>query len=161
MTGHDQILGVTGKYSELVKSDNFGTYQQGRNEEKIMSNSWIRNSRILSTASVIILMSGILANSSSAAVSAGSGCTKAGQTSTVAGKKFTCSLVWVVTSVAPQQAKTTTSSGKESVSQGNARKKASSYLTYSGFSRSGLIDQLVFEGFSQSEAAYGASANGL
>jgi len=31
----------------------------------------------------------------------------------------------------------------------------------SGFSRSALIDQLVFEGFTPEQAAHGATANGL
>lgn len=46
----------------------------------------------------------------------------------------------------------------ESVSQQNARSKASSYLRYSAFSRSGLIDQLLYEGFSQGDATYGVDA---
>ena len=33
--------------------------------------------------------------------------------------------------------------------------KAASYLRYSSFSRSGLIDQLIFEGFSPADATYG------
>jgi len=44
------------------------------------------------------------------------------------------------------------------VSQSNAVKKAKSYLSYSAFSRSGLIAQLEFEGFSTSDATYGADA---
>jgi hypothetical protein len=31
----------------------------------------------------------------------------------------------------------------------------------SAFSHSGLVDQLVFEGFTPAEAEYGVSANGL
>jgi len=45
-----------------------------------------------------------------------------------------------------------------SVSQRNARAKAADYLDYSAFSRSGLIDQLEFEGFSTSDATYGVDA---
>lgn len=37
----------------------------------------------------------------------------------------------------------------------NALKKAYDYLEYSAFSRSGLIDQLEFEGFTTEEATYG------
>jgi hypothetical protein len=44
------------------------------------------------------------------------------------------------------------------VSQSNAVKKAKSYLSYSAFSRSGLIAQLEFEGFSTSDATYGTDA---
>jgi hypothetical protein len=43
---------------------------------------------------------------------------------------------------------------KETVSQSNARRSAESYLTVSAFSRSGLIKQLEFEGFSVSDANY-------
>ena len=41
-----------------------------------------------------------------------------------------------------------------SVSQANAIESAESYLRFSSFSRSGLIDQLEFEGFSNSDAAF-------
>jgi len=42
----------------------------------------------------------------------------------------------------------------ESISQSNAVSKAQDYLDYEAFSRSGLIDQLVFEGFSTEDATY-------
>ena len=48
----------------------------------------------------------------------------------------------------------------ETVGEENARKSADSYLSFSAFSRSGLIDQLLFEGFSQAEAEYGVDALG-
>ena len=38
----------------------------------------------------------------------------------------------------------------------NAVEKAKSYLRFTAFSRDGLIDQLEFEGFSHTEAVYGA-----
>ncbi len=46
----------------------------------------------------------------------------------------------------------------ETVSQSNARKSGESYLKFSSFSRSGLIKQLEFEGFSNSDAVYGTDA---
>jgi hypothetical protein len=42
-----------------------------------------------------------------------------------------------------------------------AAKKAASYLEYSSFSRSGLIEQLAFEGFSREQAEHGVSTTGL
>ena len=36
--------------------------------------------------------------------------------------------------------------------------KADSYLSYSAFSRSGLVDQLLYEGFTSSEAEYGVAS---
>jgi hypothetical protein len=42
-----------------------------------------------------------------------------------------------------------------------AAKKAASYLSFMAFSRSGLVDQLLFDGFSQEQADYGASTTGL
>jgi len=42
-----------------------------------------------------------------------------------------------------------------------AARSAKTYLDLSGFSRSGLIKQLMFEGYSKQEAEFGASANGL
>jgi hypothetical protein len=44
---------------------------------------------------------------------------------------------------------------RESVASQNARRMAASYLKYSAFSRSGLIDQLKYEGFSNRLATYG------
>lgn len=50
----------------------------------------------------------------------------------------------------------TYSLGKEpTVSQKNAVRKAESYLSFSAFSRKGLIEQLEFEGFSNADAVYG------
>ena len=49
---------------------------------------------------------------------------------------------------------------KESVGEQNAREMAADYLDYSAFSRSGLIDQLEFEGFTTTQAQYGANAVG-
>lgn len=46
----------------------------------------------------------------------------------------------------------------ETVAQANARKSAEQYLDMSGFSRSGLIKQLEFEGFSTEDATYGVDA---
>ena len=50
------------------------------------------------------------------------------------------------------------SSGSSYATSGerNALESAKSYIKYSGFSYSGLIDQLKYEGYSESEAAYGA-----
>lgn len=44
--------------------------------------------------------------------------------------------------------------------QQNAISKAQSYLSMTGFSRTGLIDQLEFEGFSAEEATFGADNAG-
>ena len=49
-------------------------------------------------------------------------------------------------------------SSNETVSQSNARKKGTSYLKSSAFSRKGLIEQLEFEGFSNADATYGTDA---
>lgn len=48
------------------------------------------------------------------------------------------------------------------VSQGqrNARANAQSYLGYSSFSRSGLIDQSLFGAFTPEQAEYGVGAAG-
>ena len=49
----------------------------------------------------------------------------------------------------------------ETIGQKNARESAENYLDSMSFSRSGLIDQLLFEGFSQAEAEYGVNAVGF
>ena len=46
----------------------------------------------------------------------------------------------------------------ETVSQRNARLKAAQYLQFTAFSRSGLIEQLEFEGFTTPDATYGTDA---
>lgn len=46
-------------------------------------------------------------------------------------------------------------------SQTQAIRSAESYLDFTSFSRSSLIDQLVFEGFTQERAAHGADSVGL
>ena len=46
----------------------------------------------------------------------------------------------------------------ETLSQQNARQMAADYLDYTAFSRTGLIKQLEFEGFTQADAAYGVDA---
>jgi hypothetical protein len=46
----------------------------------------------------------------------------------------------------------------ETAGQYNARKSAQSYLKYSSFSRTGLINQLLYEGFSSADATYGTDA---
>lgn len=43
------------------------------------------------------------------------------------------------------------------MSQQNAVRKAESYLNYTNFSRQGLIDQLIFEGFPNNDATYGVN----
>lgn len=46
------------------------------------------------------------------------------------------------------------------MAQKNAVAKAQSYLKYAGFSRTGLIDQLQYEGFSPEDSTYGADNAG-
>ncbi len=48
----------------------------------------------------------------------------------------------------------------ETVSQKNAVRKAESYLSFSGFSRDGLVTQLEYEKFSHEDAVYGADNSG-
>jgi hypothetical protein len=43
----------------------------------------------------------------------------------------------------------------ETIGESSAKRKAESYLSISGFSKKGLIDQLKFEGFTSAEATYG------
>ena len=39
--------------------------------------------------------------------------------------------------------------------------KAADYLEYTSFSREGLIDQLMYDGFTREQAEYGVSTTGL
>jgi hypothetical protein len=47
---------------------------------------------------------------------------------------------------------------KETAGQAQARQSAAEYLDMEAFSRSGLIDQLKFEGYSVADATYGVDA---
>jgi len=100
-----------------------------------------------------------------AAIKAGTTCPKAGKTSTSNGRIYTCiklgsKLYWnngtvVKTSSSTEQP---TSPVSGTISQQNASKSAASYLKNSSFSRSGLIKQLEFEGFSNADATYGVDS---
>ena len=103
--------------------------------------------------------------SSEAAVKAGVACPSAGKTSTSNGRIYTCiklgsKLYWnngkLIKSSTPSKESVSPPSG--TVSQQNASKKAASYLKYSAFSRSSLIKQLEYEGFSAVDAALGADS---
>ena len=48
----------------------------------------------------------------------------------------------------------------ETLSETNARGSAAAYLDSGAFSRSGLIDQLKYEGYSTADATYGVDAQG-
>lgn len=64
------------------------------------------------------------------------------------------------TPAAAAQPKQNAPAGNETTSQKNAVRKAQSYLSYSGFSRDGLVAQLEFEKFSHEDAVYGADNSG-
>jgi Host cell surface-exposed lipoprotein len=61
----------------------------------------------------------------------------------------------------PAEKKKKAAKPAETVAQENARRSAESYLDLSGFSRSGLIEQLEYEGFTPAQAAYAADKVGL
>jgi hypothetical protein len=108
------------------------------------------------SASLIVLSLSMIPTSPAfAAAKAGAKCTKIGGKETVKGVQFTCiksgtKIIW------DNGKKTATT--KENINQANARKAAASYLAYSAFSRTGLIKQLEYEGFSNADATYGADA---
>lgn len=59
---------------------------------------------------------------------------------------------------APAGSQTKAEAPKETVAQENARESAESYLDMMAYSRSGLIDQLKYEGYSTKDATYGVDA---
>jgi hypothetical protein len=61
-------------------------------------------------------------------------------------------------SAAPSQSSNSSAQPGETIGQFNARRSASSYLASSGFSRTGLIKQLKYEGYTDADAAYGVDA---
>jgi hypothetical protein len=58
----------------------------------------------------------------------------------------------------PQPRQTTPATAATSAGQDNAADKAADYLDLTGFSRTGLIKQLKFEGFSEADATYGVDS---
>jgi hypothetical protein len=68
------------------------------------------------------------------------------------------------TTVAPKPTTTvapTTTQPQLTRSEENAIQKAGEYLDFMAFSRSGLIDQLEYEGFTTEQATYGVDKTGL
>ena len=103
----------------------------------------------------------------------GDSCAEVGSTAT-GRKPLTCAdigrnrFVWArITPSEVVKTKPTTSiaapsklgkTANETPSRKNARQKAKDYLDTSSFSRSGLIKQLEFEGFSKQDSTYGVDA---
>jgi hypothetical protein len=114
--------------------------------------------KFLLAASISASLFVVLPNSSASASSAGQKCLKAGTLSGTKQAPLVCAkvggkLVWK-----SSKKNATTTTVKETVSQSNAKKSATSYLKYSSFSRTGLISQLEFEGFSILDATYGVDS---
>jgi hypothetical protein len=61
---------------------------------------------------------------------------------------------------APAPKAISTTNNETTISRKNAIKKAVAYLSYSGFSRDGLVAQLEYEQFSHADAVYGADNSG-
>jgi hypothetical protein len=111
--------------------------------------------RKLITALLIATLTVVNSPASMGAVKAGAKCSKVGAKAKVKALEFTCvksgnKLTW-------SKGKKV-SVAKETVNQVNARRAAANYLSISPFSRSGLIEQLEFEGFNTADATYGVDS---
>jgi hypothetical protein len=71
-------------------------------------------------------------------------------------KRTIATLVAVASLVLPTAALADTSAATPG--QDNASRKATEYLQYGAFSRSGLVSQLKYEGFTTAQAVYGVTA---
>ena len=125
-------------------------------QARILENRYLSAMRKILISLVIASLTVISVPSSFASAKAGAKCTKVGATEVVKSLKFTCiksgsKLTW-------NKGTKVSTSIKESVNQFNAKRKAASYLAISPFSRSGLIEQLEYEGFNNSDATYGVDA---
>ena len=65
-----------------------------------------------------------------------------------------------VTTVAVASTTTVAPGPTMTIGQSNAKKSAASYLKYDSFSRQGLINQLLYEKFTQAQAEYGVAVVG-
>lgn len=122
----------------------------------VLRNLYLLPMRRILVSVVVASLTIVSVPSSFAAAKAGAKCSKIGATEVVKSLKFTCiksgsKLTW-------NKGTKVSTSIKESVNQFNAKRKASSYLAISPFSRSGLIEQLGYEGFNNSDATYGVDA---
>ena len=122
----------------------------------------MKNKRAALTSMIVFLFSFIFISPSEAATPlVNKSCTKLKAISISDGKKLICvsksgKKVWALsTSVGAKPVPSQSPEVSLTVSQINADLKAKSYLRYSSFSRSGLISQLEFEGFSTADAIYG------
>jgi hypothetical protein len=119
----------------------------------------------LVTLSIVCSLSLNSLAAAEAAVKPGTSCPSAGSTSTANGRVYTCiklgsKLYWNNGTLSNPSATTKQNVAPHSgtVSQQNASNKAASYLRSSSFSRSGLIAQLQYEGFSVADATYGTDS---
>jgi hypothetical protein len=118
--------------------------------------------KVLPIAFSIALLGFFTLTNADAAVKAGTSCPKSGKTSTADGRIYTCiklgsKLYWNNGTIQKPSSgtKQATPAAQGTVSQQNAVKLAATYLKYSAYSRTGLISQLEYEGFSNSDATYG------
>jgi hypothetical protein len=117
---------------------------------------------VLQIMSIVLLLSLSLPTASVSAKQVGDSCPRAGAIAGTKKNPFVCKkigkkLVWQKDVKTKSPVRTTTPV-KETVSQSNAKQSARLYLSSMAFSRSGLIEQLEFEGYSLSDATYGTDA---
>jgi hypothetical protein len=136
-----------------------------------------RNAKVAATAVTavlfgLLLVGGALSNPSEDALDASANdrtATTVKKTTTTAGPTTTAKPAATTTTTTPTTTTTTTTTAPPppppttappptappiSPSQSNARRSAESYLDFAAFSRSGLIDQLAYEGFSRADAEW-------
>ncbi len=116
----------------------------------------MKKSRLIVVVSVLAFF--LVTQQGAAGASAGQKCPRAGALSGTTAAPLICQkvgnkLVWKSTKKA-----TPSTTSKETVSQINAKRSAKNYLGVLPFSRSGLIKQLEYEGFSSADAIYGVDA---
>ena len=117
-----------------------------------MKKSWF----LVGVSTAIVLL--VIPQGTFAGASAGQKCPRAGALSGTTAAPLVCQkvgnrLVWRST-----KKSTPSTASKETVSQSNAKRSARNYLGVLAFSRSGLIEQLEYEGFSTADAIYGVDA---
>lgn len=122
--------------------------------------NWSQGAKIAVTSIVAVIMLPIMIGAANSEPSQESADTDTKQTQSTASETPPAETPQVAPAEVEPVKPVETPKVVETVSQKNAVKKAKSYISFAGFSRDGLVGQLEYDQFSNSDAIYGADNSG-